>query len=87
LLLGLGQLRRIPEGKTAETSTRAARVITGDTYDIRSKDILKKLNWTNLSVKRKENARAYVSKAITGNCPKNIAEKFKISNFILKDMI
>jgi hypothetical protein len=23
---------------------------------------------------------AYVSKAITGNCPKNIAEKFKISN-------
>jgi hypothetical protein len=43
LLLGLGQLRRIPEGKTAETSTRAARVITGDTYDIRSKDILEKL--------------------------------------------
>jgi hypothetical protein len=38
------------------------------------------LNWKNLSVKRKEKASAYVSKAITGNCPKNIAEKFKISN-------
>jgi hypothetical protein len=37
------------------------------------------LNWKNLSVKRKEKASAYVSKAITGNCPKNIAEKFKIS--------
>jgi hypothetical protein len=29
------------------------------------------LNWKNLSIKRKE---------ITGDCPKNIAEKFKISN-------
>jgi hypothetical protein len=38
------------------------------------------LNWKNLSVKRKEKASAYVSKAITGNCPKSIAEKFKISN-------
>jgi hypothetical protein len=38
------------------------------------------LNWKNLSVKRKEKANAYVSKAITGNCPKSIAEKFKISN-------
>jgi hypothetical protein len=44
LLLGLGQLRRIPEGKTTELQNRAARVITVDTYDIRSKDILKKLN-------------------------------------------
>ncbi len=26
---------------------RAARVITGDIYDIRSKDVLKKLNWKN----------------------------------------
>jgi hypothetical protein len=34
----------------------------------------------NLFLKRKEKASAYVSKAITGNCPKNIAEKFKISN-------
>ncbi len=30
--------------------------------------------------KRKEKASAYVSKAITGNCPENIAGKFKISN-------
>jgi hypothetical protein len=38
------------------------------------------LNWKSLSVKRKEKASAYVSKAFTGNCQKNIAEKFKISN-------
>jgi hypothetical protein len=36
------------------------------------------LNWKNLSVKRKEKESAYVSNA--GNCPKSIAEKFKISN-------
>jgi hypothetical protein len=55
--------------KLQKLQNRAARVITGDTYDIRSKDILKKMNWKNLSVKRKEKANAYVSKAITGNCP------------------
>jgi hypothetical protein len=66
--------------KLQKLQNRAARVITGDIYDIRSKDILNKLNWKNLSVKRKEKASAYVSKAITGNLPKNIAEKFKISN-------
>ena len=66
--------------KLQKLQNRAARVITGDTYDIRSKDIFKKLNWKNLSVKRKEKASVYVSNAITGNCPKNIAEKFKISN-------
>jgi hypothetical protein len=66
--------------KLQNLQNRAARVITGDTYDIRSKDILKKVNWKNLSVKRKEKASAYVSKAITGICPKNITEKFKLSN-------
>ena len=50
--------------KLQKLQNRAARVITGDTYDIRSKDISKKLNWKNLSVKRKEKASAYVSKAI-----------------------
>jgi hypothetical protein len=39
--------------KLQKLQNRAARVITGDTYDVRSKDILKKLNWKNLSVKRK----------------------------------
>jgi hypothetical protein len=30
--------------------------------------------------KKRKSKCVYVSKAITGNCPKNIAEKFKISN-------
>ena len=66
--------------KLQKLQNRAARVIPGDSYDIRSKYTLKKLSWKILSVKRKEKASAYVSKAITGNCPKYIAEKFKISN-------
>ena len=33
---------------------RAARVITGDTYEIRSFDILKKLNWKTLEERRIE---------------------------------
>ena len=32
---------------------RAARVITGSTYDIRSSDLLEKLNWKSLEERRK----------------------------------
>ena len=33
---------------------RAARIITGDTYDIRSKQILEKLGWKTLEERRKD---------------------------------
>ena len=71
--------------KLQKLQNRAAVVITGDTYDIRSKYILKKLNWKSLSVKRKEKASAYVSKAIIGNCAKKKLKSLKYQ--ILKDMI
>ena len=40
--------------KLQRLQNRAARVITGDTYKIRSTDILKKLNWKTLEERRKE---------------------------------
>ena len=38
--------------KVQRLQNRAARVITGDTYDIRSKDVLCKLGWNNLEERR-----------------------------------
>ena len=38
--------------KLQRLQNRAARVITGDTYEIRSTDILKKLNWKTLEERR-----------------------------------
>jgi hypothetical protein len=43
-------------GKLHKLQNRAARVITGDPYEIRSIDILKKLEWKTLSERRKEGA-------------------------------
>ena len=40
--------------KLQRLQNRAAGVITGDTYEIRSTDILKKLNWKTLEERRKE---------------------------------
>ena len=65
--------------KLQKLQNRAARVITGDSYDTRSKDILQKLNWKNLSERRQQKTIAYVSKAIAGNCPENISKKFEKS--------
>ena len=66
--------------KLQKLQNRAARVITGDSYDTRSKDILQKLNWKNLSERRQQKTIAYVSKAIAGNCPENISTKFEKSD-------
>ena len=70
--------------KLQKLHNRAARVITVDTYEIRTYevdtyDILKKLNWKTLEERRKEPKLAYVSKALTSQCPEKISSMFKIS--------
>ena len=65
--------------KLQKLHNRTARVITGDTYKIGSFDILKKLNWKTLAERRKEHKLAYVSKALTNQCPEKISSMFKIS--------
>jgi hypothetical protein len=51
--------------KLQKFQNRAARVITGNSYKIRSIDILKKLDWKTLGERRKEQQLKYVSKALT----------------------
>ena len=65
--------------KLQKLHNRATRVITGDTYEIRSFDILKKLNWKTLEERRKEPKLACVSKALTSQCPEKISSMFRIS--------
>ena len=64
--------------KLQKLHNRAARVITGDKYEIRSFDILRKLNWKTLE-ERREHRLAYVSKALTSQCPEKISSMFKSS--------
>ena len=64
------------KNKVQRLQNRAARVITGDSCDIRSKDILNKLGWKNLEERRISQTEAYVTKALQGKCPENINTVF-----------
>ena len=74
-----GNCGEVLKEKLQKLHNQAARVIAGNTYEIRSIDILKKLNWKTLGERRKEQKIAYVSKALTSKCPENITNMFKIS--------
>ena len=74
--------------KVQRLQNRAARVVTGDSYDIRSKDILNKLGWKNLEERRISQTEAYVTKALQGKCLENITAMFlpsNIENYQLRD--
>ena len=58
---------------------RAARVITGDSYEISSSDILTKLNWETLGQMREQQTIKVVNKALKHDCPQSISKMFKIS--------
>ena len=76
------------KNKVQRLQNRAARVITGDSYDIRSKDILNKLGWKNLEEGRISQTEAYVTKALQEKCPENINAMFmpsNIENYQLRD--
>ena len=56
---------------------RAARIITSDTYDIRSKQILEKLGWKTLEERREDKLKKYMRKIAEDDCPETISNLFK----------
>ena len=59
---------------------RAARVITGDSYDIRSEQVLGKLGWKTLEERRGIKLTKYMSKVIEGGCPEILSNLFEKCN-------
>ena len=57
--------------------SRAARIITGDTYDIRSRQILERLGWKTLEERREDKLKKYVIKIIEGDRPETISNLSK----------
>ena len=64
--------------KVQRLQNSAARVITGDNYDIRSSDIFNKLGWNNLQDRRNSQTMNYVTKALLKKCPEGINEMFHV---------
>ena len=58
----------------------AGRVITGDSYDIRSEQVLGKLGWKTLEERREIKLTKYMSKVIEGDCPEILSNLFKKCN-------
>jgi hypothetical protein len=69
---------------------RAARVITGDKYDVRSKQILLKLGWKTLDERRQNLMEKCMSNVMSDNDPEIIGclfEKCNNFNYNLKEVM
>jgi hypothetical protein len=64
--------------KLQKLQNRAARAITGRTYETRSKDVLKELNWQPLSERLKRNKFIFMHKIKNNVMPQSVIEMFKI---------
>ena len=68
--------------KLQKFQSRAARVITGASYDIRSTDVLDALGWQTLDVKRLENKLIMMYKILNNHTAPNLNECFCKRNTI-----
>ena len=66
--------------KFQKFQNRAARVITGATYDIRSSDILENLNWKPLEERRNHLKSTFIYKILNGHTAPNLKEAFRFNN-------
>ena len=59
--------------KIQKLQNRAARIISGDTYEVRSHEILNKLRWKTLEELREQQMTNYVTKAMRQAQPENFS--------------
>ncbi len=64
------------QDKLQKFQSRAARVISGASYDIRSTDVLDALGWQTLDVKRLENKLIMMYKILNNHTVPNLNECF-----------
>ncbi len=66
--------------KLQRLQNRAARVITGENWETRSKDVLSKLNWQPLKQLRLVNTLLFMRKILKNEVPTSITDQFHISD-------
>ena len=64
--------------KLQKLQNRAARIITGRTYDVSSDDVLKELNWEPLKQRYKINKTIFMHKVRNDIMPSSLTNLFKI---------
>lgn len=73
-----GNCNKTLREKMQKLQNRAARIISGDTYEVRSCEILNKLGWKTLEERREQQMTKFVTKALRKEQPENISNMFKI---------
>ena len=68
--------------KLQKLQNRAARIITGSSYDIRSAQIPSDLDWPNLAQRRANHLEKLMFKTMNNEVPEYISEKFVLKNSI-----
>ena len=59
---------------------RAARIITGKSYEIRTSELLKELNWQTLEERRESGRFTFIFNVKNQEAPENMANLFRFSN-------
>ena len=62
--------------KLQKLQNRAARVITGSSYETNAAFLLDQLQWDNLTLRRKKNKTHLMFKTLKGNLPSYLRECF-----------
>ncbi len=68
------------QDKLQKFQSRAARVITGASYDVRSTDILTTLSWETLDNRRKKSKAVFMYKVLTDHAAPGLKEYFHVRN-------
>ena len=66
---------------TRKLQNRAARIITGSSYDIRSAQILSDLDWPNLVQRRAHHLEKLMFQTMNNEVPEYISEKICFKKF------
>ena len=59
---------------------KAARIITGKSYEIRTSELLKELNWQTLEERRESGRFTFMFNVKNQEAPENMANLFRFSN-------
>ena len=75
-----GNIGIVLRDKLQKLQNRAARIITRDSYEVRSKDILPKLKWADLQKRRNIQKLILMYKILNGQAPTYLSDLFTTAN-------
>ncbi len=80
-----GKCGKLLQDKLQKFQSRAARVITGATYNVRSTDILTTLSWETLDNRRKKSKAVFMYKVLNDHAARVLKQRV-LKNLFTEEM-